>query len=112
MSGNTGQSGSDLVPTLAGGSLNIQVPNDLTDPDVLASFLYSLVYQLTVWSQEVALGLALSMTPNAATGARPTAAQLATLPNSGIGFSMLDTTLAKPIWWDGAHFRDATGSIV
>lgn len=29
-----------------------------------------------------------------------------------IGQQYLDTTLGKPVWWQGAHWIDATGSSV
>ena len=29
-----------------------------------------------------------------------------------VGLSMFDTTLGKPIWWDGSDWVDATGSVV
>jgi hypothetical protein len=41
-----------------------------------------------------------------ATGSRPT------LTAAQTGFPMFDTTLQKPIWWDGANWKDATGTNV
>ena len=29
-----------------------------------------------------------------------------------VGTMYYDTTLKKPIWWDGAHWKDATGVVV
>jgi len=29
-----------------------------------------------------------------------------------VGTQYYDTSLKKPIWWDGAHWKDATGNMV
>jgi hypothetical protein len=42
----------------------------------------------------------------AATGSRPTANSV------GVGATMFDTTLGKPIWSDGTNWKDATGTNV
>ena len=39
-----------------------------------------------------------------------TTAQRPTASVAGVGFQWYDTTLQKPVWSDGAVWRDATGS--
>lgn len=34
------------------------------------------------------------------------------LNSDDYGFTMIDTTLGKPIWWDGSSWKDATGTTV
>ena len=41
---------------------------------------------------------------NGATGSRPTV--------TSIGYMFFDITLGKPVWWNGAVWKDATGSTV
>jgi len=45
-----------------------------------------------------------SVTRSGATGARPTV--------SIIGTQFFDTTLNKPVWWNGTVWKDATGATV
>jgi hypothetical protein len=42
------------------------------------------------------------------TGARPTSPAIGLY----VGFTYYDTTLGKPIWWNGTVWKDATGSTV
>ena len=35
-----------------------------------------------------------------------------TLNSSNVGFQYFDTTLNKPIWWNGSAWVDATGATV
>lgn len=98
---------------LPGGSLTIQISEqDTSDPQRLYTALSAWEQIFSTWRRQVGQvvnGLqALSNT----TTTRPTAAQLLALPNSGVGYSVLDTTLNKPIWWQGAHWIDATGATV
>jgi len=67
------------------------------DPTIAAQ-LQPVLYALQVQFQAIALSLGLSATTAATTGDRPTAKQLQQLPDSGIGFSMVDLTLGIPIW--------------
>lgn len=41
-----------------------------------------------------------------------TTAQRPTLTNSDVGYQYFDTTLDKPIWWNGTIWKDATATIV
>jgi hypothetical protein len=34
------------------------------------------------------------------------------VPGLSVGQSYFDTTLGKPVWWDGTHWVDATGASV
>jgi hypothetical protein len=40
-----------------------------------------------------------------------TTAQRPTVPASKVGVMYFDTTLNKPVWWNGSSWRDATGSV-
>ena len=35
-----------------------------------------------------------------------------TLTSSDVGYTFFDTTVGKPIWWDGTNWVDATGTTV
>lgn len=64
------------------------------------------------WARQIAAAFNQSLALSNTTGGRPTAAQLEVLPLSGVGYSVFDTTLGKPIWWRGAAWVDATGTAV
>jgi hypothetical protein len=98
---------------LVGGSLLLQLsPEDVRNPEALYHALMMLLGNLNHFAQKVAVVVNGNTSLEGATTARPTAGQLATLPNRGVGWTMLDTTLNKPIWWQGAHWVDATGATV
>ena len=68
-----------------------------TDPELVA-VLQPIIYNLTVQFQAIANAIASGMTDAATTANRPTALQMLTLPNKGVGFMMFDQTLGIPIW--------------
>lgn len=50
--------------------------------------------------------LVMGADPHGATSERPS------LSSTQAGFVFFDTTIGKPIWWDGASWVDATGANV
>jgi len=97
---------------LVGGSFLLQItPRDVGSPMALYQALMMLLGSLNHFSQKVGLVVNNNQVLEGPTTARPTAAQLAQLPNSGVGWSMLDTTLGRPIWWNGTNWVDANGIV-
>ena len=98
---------------LVGGSLLLQLsPGDVANPGRLYQALQMLMGNLDQFSQKVAVCVNTNQALATTTGGRPPAAQLTPLPNSGVGWSMLDTTLGVPIWWTGTHWVNASGATV
>ena len=73
---------------------------------------FSFLTPLLVWASQIAAAFNQSLAPTATTSGRPTAQQLSYLPSGGVGFSLLDTTLNRPVWWTGSGWVDATGTSV
>lgn len=95
---------------LVGGSLLLQLsPADVANPGKLYQALMMLLGNLNTMERKIALCINTNQALHGLTGGRPTAAQLATLPGSGVGWSMLDQTLGRPIWWNGSVWIDAFG---
>lgn len=95
---------------LVGGSLLLQLsPADVANPGKLYQALMMLLGNLNTLERKMALCINLNQELHGSTAARPTAAQLAVLPGGGIGWSMLDQTIGKPIWWNGSGWIDAAG---
>lgn len=58
-------------------------------------------------------GIKVPNSSTVSTGSGATASRPASLgAGAGVGSMWFDTTLNKPIWWDGAAWRDATGAVV
>lgn len=93
---------------LVGGSLLLQLsPADVESPGKLYQALMMMLGNLNTWERKVA---ACVNTPAAGTtGERPTPAQLAALPNGGVGYMMYDTQIGRPIWWTGGAWETFVG---
>lgn len=98
---------------LQGGSLVIPTGSEPdASPQGFAQDLQMLRYSLLLWSQLVGQIINANLSVNSSSAGRPTSAQLAPLPSAGIGYSVFDTDLGAPIWWNGAAWIDASGSPV
>ena len=98
---------------LSGGSFSLQLsPDDTRDPNRLYIRLSDWRQTLDQFWRQVATCINSNQATSGTTTSRPTSGDLATLPNSGIGFMYFDTTLGKPVWWKGVAWVDATGAAV
>ena len=92
---------------LQGGSLVLQLsPADKVDP---YHCLKTWQQTLTQWAQLTGTVVNTNLAISAPTAGRPTSASLALLPGGGIGYSLFDTTLGIPIWWNGFYWVNASG---
>lgn len=97
---------------LVGGSLLLQLsPADVANPGKLYQALMMLLGNLNTMERKIALCINSNQALHDTMAGRPTPAQLAALPGAGVGWSMLDQTLRKPIWWNGSAWIDATGDL-
>jgi hypothetical protein len=98
---------------LPGGSLVLQLSHtDTASPDLLFRALLNWERTITTWKRQVGEVVNTNQALSTATADRPTAPQLAELPNSGIGYSTFDVTLQRPIWWTGVHWVNSVGTVV
>jgi len=98
---------------LTGGTLPLQLsPDDVTNPTALFNRLQGILITLTQFQRQVAACINTNQANSCPTSGRPTAANLAKFPNSGVGYMIFDTTLGIPAWWNGAHWVNASGSTV
>lgn len=98
-----------MVPLqLVGGSLLLQLsPEDVANPGKLYQALMMFLGNLNTWERKVALCI---NTPNSTTtGNRPTPAELAAMPNGGVGYMTFDVNLGKPVWWNGGAWETFVG---
>lgn len=98
---------------LPGGSFSFSLSNlNPSSPAEINQSWLTLKAALDQFSQKVGTVVNNNQALSAPSAGRPTAAQLGVLPNAGVGWSMLDTTLGVPVWWNGTNFVDATGAPV
>lgn len=99
--------------TLVGGSLTVQLSiQDSPSPEATYEKILVLKRALDQWARQVALCVNTNQTLSGPTSDRPSDVSLASLPNGGVGWSMLDTTLGLPVWWNGTDWIAADGTIV
>lgn len=98
---------------LPGGSLTLQASeSDTKSPEGTYRIYVALRQGLETWKRQVSQVVNGNLAVSGLTGSRPTSADLALLPNAGVGYSMFDTTLGKPIWWNGTVWKDAATNTV
>ena len=98
---------------LTGGTLPLQLsPDDVTNQAALFTRLQAIFNTFAQFQRQVAACINTNQANSCPTAGRPTSANLAALPNAGVGYMIFDTTLGIPAWWNGTHWVNASGSTV